>query len=82
MGRRLRYRFRIAFAVLALAGVTLAAEPVGALTVDGAAVVFNPKKTDALSVKGRFRPFDAGSVTDVTVAFGDVTRRSRSRASS
>ena len=59
MGRRLRHRSWLALAVLALVGAVLPSTTVAALTIDAASVAFNPKKTDAFAVKGRFDPFDA-----------------------
>ncbi len=61
--------------MLALCLVALALPaPGAALTIDAAAVTFNPKKTDAFAVKGRFAPFDAQGVAEVTLAFGDLTQ--------
>ncbi len=45
-----------------------------ALGIDAATVTFNPKKTDAFVVKGRFAPFDAATVGPVTVELGGFTQ--------
>jgi len=70
----LHARLRWSLPLLAL--LALAAFPTlsPALTIDAATVVFNPKKSDAFVVKGRFTPFDAATIGPVTIELGSFSQ--------
>lgn len=65
---------RILHFVVAASIALACASDARALTIDAAAIAFNPKKTDAFTVKGRFAPVDLQSVAEVAITFGTFSQ--------